>query len=467
MRNRLPSPRHLVGFALVVGSNLVPLAGIAFWNWELDVLLTLYWLEILTTTLFAGSKALFAERASADATGRVQPLSELTDKRGGLRVRADWPPLYVRNVPFALGTVGIIGAVSLGYGLFLALHLAVSLETVRSTGVFLSIGALVASHAVSFHTEYIGRREYEHVSARMIAATPARQTVLLVLLAPFVPADGTAGGAVLLVFVVAAKLLSESYSYLVEHVGYAPGRIFERLFETADTSNPPPRVDAPDVTPDVRIRTSTRAVLLSSFAPIVAGLASRPAYIAGVLFVLGLVALGPVVIAVTLAVLAVITAAKLTAHYVRFGVLEYQLRGDHIVAYDTLFDEPQWQTTVDEIDDASVVNAIPDRLFGTGRFSLTGLDSGGRSAVTLGPVSDPHRVADEFSLPIDDVCRPEPDHVVLAAAFVLAVCFLAVPVGLYLLPTVDTASAVIVTILLGPFFLFIVGLLVVSGLSRV
>ncbi|ELZ79615.1 hypothetical protein C455_08522 [Haloferax larsenii JCM 13917] len=42
------------------------------------------------------------------------------------------------------------------------------------------------------------------------------------VLAPFVPANGTTGGTAHLVFIVAANLFSESYSYLVEHIGTLP-----------------------------------------------------------------------------------------------------------------------------------------------------------------------------------------------------------------------------------------------------
>jgi hypothetical protein len=46
-------------------------------------------------------------------------------------------------------------------------------------------------------------------------------------------------------------------------------------------------------------------------------------------------------------------------------------------------------------------------------------------------------------------------------------CFALVPASLFVARGVETGTAVGVTLLLGPFFLVVVGLLVASGLSRV
>ena len=461
-------PRSLtapaVGLAVVVG-NLLPLVGIAVWGWNLTALLALYWFETVVTTVLTGGKLLFAERASTQASARLQPLSELTAKRGGFRVRADWPPVYVRNVPFAVGVLGVSGVVLVVYGLVLALWLSVDPTAVVSAGFVASALGLVVARLAEFRADYLGREEYRDVSARMLAATPARQLLLLLCLVPV--ASSGAGGRALLVAVVAAKLLSDGYGFLVEHTAHSPGRLGEWLLGPRDTAEPPPTVDAPDVEPDVRVDTDTRAVLLGGTAPVAAGLASRPGYLAGFVFVLGWFVFGtPVVVAAGLA-LCLVAGVKLGAHYLRVGTLQYQRRGDHLVAYDRLLDEPQWATPVRRLRDVDVENRVADRLLGTGTLTLSAVESGGRSAVQLGPVADLDRAVDRLGLPAVDTSRPETDRRIVAVAAALGGCFLAVPLGLYALPSVSQGQALGVTLLLGPFFLLLVGILVASGLSRI
>ncbi|WP_211603278.1 hypothetical protein [Halogranum gelatinilyticum] len=137
------------------------------------------------------------------------------------------------------------------------------------------------------------------------------------------------------------------------------------------------------------------------------------------------------------------------------------------MAYDRLLDEPQWATPVRRLHDVDVENRVADRLLGTGTLTLSDVESGGRSAVQLGPVTDLDRAVDRLDLPVVDTSRPETDRRVVAVAAVLSGCFLAVPLGLYALPSVSQGQALGVTLLLGPFFLLLVGILVASGLSRI
>ena len=468
-RRSLPAGSRLFVLCGLVVANLLPLVGVVVWNWDVSTLLVLYYVEGVSTTLVAGVKVLFAERASREFGTSNQPLAELREKRGGWVPRRGWPPMYVRNVPFALTVLGVFTFVWLGYGVVLSFTVAVRLETVLSTVLVVNAAVLLVSHLVEFRTEYIGSGECATVSARMVAATPARQLLLLICLVPFAGLVGSGAGDLLLGAVVCAKLAAELAGFYAEHAGRPSGRIGRLLVGPRDTSAPPPELDLPDRRPDARVRPDTRAVLLGGLAPILTGFASRPGYLAGVVLVFGVLVFSPTVVAAAATALALVAAGKLASHYLRYGTVEYQRRGEQLVAYDTALDEPQWATTVTSLDGVSAANHISDRVLGTTTLSIAGIESDERDGVKLGPVANATEAVARLDLPVDDAAlqRPSADHEVLAVAVVLGLCFAFVPVGLFVAPGVETKTAVGVTLLLGPFFLVVVGLLVVSGLSRI
>ncbi|WP_369335061.1 DUF6498-containing protein [Halorubrum ezzemoulense] len=92
---------------VIIGTNLLPLAGIVYGDWNVWTLLLLYWIEAFSTVLFGVLKSLFAKQGSPDVVGEREPLHELRHKRGGWRPLSTLPPIYPRNVPFALSILGI------------------------------------------------------------------------------------------------------------------------------------------------------------------------------------------------------------------------------------------------------------------------------------------------------------------------------------------------------------------------
>ncbi|WP_231727969.1 DUF6498-containing protein, partial [Haloferax profundi] len=89
------------------GANLLPLVGVVALDWSLWSLLVVYWVEAFSTVVLAAVKVLFAERGSPGISGQIEPLHELREKRGGWRVQKSWPPVYPRNIPFALSMLGV------------------------------------------------------------------------------------------------------------------------------------------------------------------------------------------------------------------------------------------------------------------------------------------------------------------------------------------------------------------------
>ena len=444
----------------LIGGNALPLVGVVLWGWNLQALLVLYGIEGVTTSAFAALRMLFAERLPSHEFGTDDlPLPELRDKRGGVEVRDGWPPIYPRNLPHALGMAGSLLFVWLGIGVFVAADFLAASAALPATVVLSAVG-LLATRAAEFRTEYIGRGEYADVSARAAAATAGRQMALVVLLLPLLLAvdESRAAGTLLLLVVVGVKTLADAYGFWVDHLGREPFGLAERLFGVAETGDPPPAVDAPAVAPEARVRTDASAVLFTGLIPVAFAFASRGGLVVVLLAGLTFFAVGAWAVAVVALVVAVVAGTSLLAHYVRFGTLEYQRRGDALVCHDAWLDEPQWACRVDEIRDPSVERRITSKLFGT---TVVGFRAGpsGEESFRLGPVADAEAVVDRLGFPAFDTSQDEPNRQVAAAALSLAGSFFLVPVGLLLAPGVSTGKAVGVTALLGPMMAVLVGML--------
>lgn len=76
-------------------------------GWNLETLVTVYALGLLTLLPLTGVKALASKPPASDRESDVfsVPESDLTDKRGSVTVYDRLPPIYLRNVPFASAVV--------------------------------------------------------------------------------------------------------------------------------------------------------------------------------------------------------------------------------------------------------------------------------------------------------------------------------------------------------------------------
>ena len=465
LRERLSSVTFLLGGATaLLGANLLPLVGVVAWGWSRWSLLVVYWVEAFSTVVLAAIKTLFAERGSPGVPGQIEPLHELREKRGGWRIRESWPPIYPRNVPFALSILGVWSVTVLP--LSVLYWLSAEPPVAFSLDLLLGIAALVTAQAVDFVSEYIGTEEYTDVSAQEIMRTPAQLTVILLPLGLFATGGGRAGGLLLLVGVVLAKATVSLYRFYVEHVGTPILRLGDRLVDDEAFSEPPPELDLPDEAVRARVSVSAKSVLLGSVWSIVFGFASR--FGLGVLALSGLAVMvgDPAWIAVGLLAILGIVAARVLSYCFRYGTIEYQRRGDTLVAYDTLLEAPQWIVTVDPFTDFSVKNAIADRLLGTGTLTVSGVESVDRDDVQLGPVADIDRVVETLDLPVDETARPERDPAVIGAAGALMLCFVAVPVGLFFTSRISDGMAAALTLVFGPFLLLPIGVLLWAALAR-
>jgi hypothetical protein len=168
-----------------------------------------------------------------------------------------------------------------------------------------------------------------------------------------------------------------------------------------------------------------------------------------------------------LAVLLGIFIIRAGSYYLRYGTIEYQRRGEMLVAYDTVLDAPQWLVPIHSRARFEIKNAIPDRLFGTGTLQISNVETAPTNTVQFGPVADLDHATETLDLPVRHEERPEQDPAVVGAALVLALVFLSVPLLLLGSPQVSGAEMAAVMVLIVPFLVILLSVLVYAMLARI
>ena len=153
------TPATTLSSAVLIGANLVPLAGVLFFGWDLATVMVLFWAESAVIGFYTALKML--------VTGKL------------------WA---IFGVVFFLGHFGGFMAMH-----FLFIYL-IFIRGIHATGpepgvrdallkifvpLWIPLAALFVSHGVSFVSNFIGQREYERTSVQALMAAPyGRITVM-------------------------------------------------------------------------------------------------------------------------------------------------------------------------------------------------------------------------------------------------------------------------------------------------
>jgi len=218
--------------ASLVVANLVPLAGVIFWGWNLWTILALYWAENGIVGLWNIAKILRAEGpvpASAPAAARLV-------SRAGVAMFfvVHYGIFWVVHGIFVIAALPALDAIG---------QSGLTPPTLEDPGVvdpwlgergirarldLVAFGAiwLAISHGISYWTVYLGRGEYRHVSPQQQAQAPYGRLVVLhvtIIFGAFVSVLlGVPFGAMLVL--VGLKLVLDLRFHLREHGRALPER---------------------------------------------------------------------------------------------------------------------------------------------------------------------------------------------------------------------------------------------------
>ena len=227
---------------LLVAFNLVPLAGVLFWGWNVATLLVLYWVENGIVGALNVPKMLLASGPDGPASRvvDVRGLGTVTVARSGMTAKAALVPffivhygifwlvhgVFVFTLPLFFGAAGsLTDLTTLPDGSTYAFD-AVRVTTGPDLGAVAwgAIG-LAISHVSSFLINFVGRGEYRRVSAARQMFAPYGRLVILhltILFGAFVSlAIGSPIGAI--VVLVLLKTGLDLGLHVREHGGLLAG----------------------------------------------------------------------------------------------------------------------------------------------------------------------------------------------------------------------------------------------------
>lgn len=370
----------------VVASNAVAPVGVLTLGWSASVLLGVFVLELAAVLCWAAVKVPFAAKRPNNAIDDHRLLGALQAKRGGIDLPGPLPPVYLRNLPTLLTLVVLLAPIELGAAVLL-FALSDPRITTETTGQLLLGGVGVfAARGVETATDYFRDGGYRDHSPRSVILAPFKYVfgvgTLLFVVGPF----GLDSGVVL-ALVVAGKLAYDLRTIQVERDEDRRG-VFYRLYGSKETEIEPEPVAEPDGDPVVRDRPSRSvAVADALYRGVVYTLTSVVLYCYAVAAFLAVFALRLAV--VPLAVVAAFGALRAVTRYLRYGPLEYRAYDGVLVAYDTLFDEPQQRIERDEVRGLVVETDRVDRIFDTESVEF---DRGDRTPELQFTVPDPDEV---------------------------------------------------------------------------
>ncbi|MDH3621818.1 MAG: DUF6498-containing protein [Gammaproteobacteria bacterium] len=152
-----------VSLALLVAANLLPLAGVFLWDWDVFFLLLLFWCENVIIGLFGIARLIVAADRDTVVTGLFKPLFFLVHYGG-----------------FMFGHFMVL------FGMYSS-HIDEAgwqatpedyYSLVAGNLNWVAIAALFVSHGWSFVENFMGRNEHERLSPGQAMALPYKRMVI-------------------------------------------------------------------------------------------------------------------------------------------------------------------------------------------------------------------------------------------------------------------------------------------------
>lgn len=152
-----------ISLALLVAANLLPLAGVLLWDWDVFFLLLLFWCENVVIGLFGIARLVVAADRDTVVTGLFHPLFFLVHYGGFMFGHF--------MVLFGMYTGHIE---ELGESATPADYYSLVIENLN----WVAVAALFISHGWSFVENFMGRNEHARLSPMQAMALPYRRMVI-------------------------------------------------------------------------------------------------------------------------------------------------------------------------------------------------------------------------------------------------------------------------------------------------
>ncbi|MBN1263060.1 MAG: hypothetical protein JW991_01760 [Candidatus Pacebacteria bacterium] len=202
--------------ALVL-TNLIPVFGVLFFNWDLSSILFLYWFENIVIGFYNSLKMIKAEKPNQNGVQKT-----VFGKTTVNKTREELVGFFILHY----------GMFTLVHGFFLFGRLINNLQI--NPILILNTGFLFLTHGLSYFQNYLEKKEYQRLSPEQLISAPYKRviTMHLVVLAGsrlILKINGQAIGP--LIVLVLVKTTIDFFSHNLEHNKIIP--VFKTQIKTA------------------------------------------------------------------------------------------------------------------------------------------------------------------------------------------------------------------------------------------
>jgi hypothetical protein len=157
--------RRVPSATVLVAANLVPLAGIALFGWDVFAVVFLFWLENVVVGFFNVLRMLWVERGA-----ERMPAAKFAII-----------PFFVVHYGLFTGVHGVFVFALFGQAASISGFPTVEnvIDVIVDYNLWVAVLALVLSHGFSFIRNYVAEQEYRRVTLQQLMAQPYRRVVVL------------------------------------------------------------------------------------------------------------------------------------------------------------------------------------------------------------------------------------------------------------------------------------------------
>ena len=148
---------------ILIAANLVPLAGVLLWDWDVFLVLLLFWCENVIIGIFGIARMIVAGETDSAAESLFRPLFFLVHY--GLFMFGHFMVLFSLYSDYVEGLDR--SAVPADY-----------YNLLLEKGNWIALAALFISHGWSFVENYMGKREHERLTPSEAMSLPYRRMVI-------------------------------------------------------------------------------------------------------------------------------------------------------------------------------------------------------------------------------------------------------------------------------------------------
>ena len=217
---------------VLLGVNMIPLAGVVFLGWRvLDVML-LYWAEnvvigiinVFRMAMAKGGLGVGDRRMDAAIRAAIEASPDakrVTLERIGTMMKITMIPFFI--VHYGVFCWGHLTSLNFIFDPVRGAPPFISLFGYDAVPILIGIGPIAISHLYSFFANFIGKREYLHTTPSLLMHRPYGRVIALhvAIIAGGALVDLLGGQVYLLVILVLAKTLMDAKFHTLERDKFA------------------------------------------------------------------------------------------------------------------------------------------------------------------------------------------------------------------------------------------------------